>query len=57
MVESKVKDTTARKKAALKELCRFPSKENETQYKRLRNQTRKVVARVMRMEAEQELNN
>ena len=42
-----VKDTIARKKAAFKELCRFPLKENKTQYKRLRNQTRKVVARAM----------
>ena len=40
------KDTIARKKAAFKELCRFPSEENKTQYKRLRNQTRNVVARV-----------
>ena len=52
----KVKDTIARKKAAFKELCRFPSDENTTQYKRIRNQTRKIVARAMRMEANQELN-
>ena len=52
-----VKDTIARKKAAFKELCRFPSEENKTQYKRKRNQTRKIVARAMRMEAEEELNN
>ena len=32
------------------------SEKNKTQYKRLRNQTRKIVARAMRMEAEQELN-
>ena len=38
-----VKDTITRKKAAFKELYRFPSEENETQYKRLRNQTRKIV--------------
>ena len=50
-----VKDTIARKKAAFKELCRFPSEENKTTYKR-RNQTRKIVARAMRMEANQELN-
>ena len=42
----------ARKKAAFKELYRFPSEENKTQYKRLRNQTRKIVARAMRMEAD-----
>ena len=30
---------------------------NKTQYKRIRNQTRKIVARAMRMEANQELNN
>ena len=51
-----VKHTLARKKAAFKELCRFPSEENTTQYKRLRNQTRKIVARAMRMEANQKLN-
>ena len=51
-----VKDTIARKKAAFKELCRFPSEENKTQYKRLRNQTRKIVARDMRMKANQEIN-
>ena len=49
-----VKDTIGRKKAAFKELCRFPSEENKTQYKRLRNQTKKIVARAMRMEAKQE---
>ena len=52
-----VKDTIARKKAASKDLCRFPSEQNKTQYKRIRNQTRKIVARAMRMEANQELNN
>ena len=51
-----VKDTITRKKAALKELCRFPSEQNKTQYKRIRNQTRKIVARAMRMEVNQELN-
>ena len=34
-----IKDTIARKKAAFKELCKLPSEENKTQYKRLRNQT------------------
>ena len=52
----KVKDTIERKKAAFKELCRFPSEENKTQYKSLGNQARKIVARAMRMEANQELN-
>ena len=52
-----IKDTITRKKAAFKELCRFPSEQNKTQYKRIRNQTRKIVARAMRMEADQELNN
>ena len=52
-----VKDTIARKKAAFKELCSFPSEENKTQYKCIRNQTRKIVARAKRMEANQELNN
>ena len=31
-------------------------KENKTQYKRLRNQMRKIVARAVRKNAEQELN-
>ena len=52
-----VKDTIARKKAASIETCRFPSEQNKTQYKPIRNQTRKIVARAMRMEANQELNN
>ena len=52
-----VKDTIARKKVAFKGLCRFPSDENKTQYKRIRNQTRKIVARAMRMKANHELNN
>ena len=42
---------------AFKELCRFPSEENKTKHKRIRNQTRKIVTRAMRMEANQELNN
>ena len=52
-----VKDTITRKKAAFKEVCRFPSQENKTQYKHIKNQMRKTVARAMRMEANQELNN
>ena len=52
-----VKDTIARKKVAFRELCRFPSEENKTQYKRLRNQMRRIVAKAIRMEANQELNN
>ena len=51
------KDTIARKKAAIKELRRFPSEANKTQYKRIRNQTRKTVAKAMRMEANPDLNN
>ena len=53
----KVKDIIARKKAAFKKLCRFPSEKNKIQYKRLRKQTRKTVARAMRMKANQEFNN
>ena len=56
-LSEEVKNTIARKKAAFKELCSFPSKENKTQYKRLRNQTRKIVAGTMRVEANQKLNN
>ena len=39
------------------ELCRFPSEQNKTHRKRIRNQTRKIVAGAMRMETNQELNN
>ena len=53
---AKVKNTTARK-ATFDELCRFCLKEIKTQHKRLRNQTRKFVARTMRMKIQQELNN
>ena len=52
-----VKDTIATKKAAFKEVCRFSSEENKTKYKSIKIQTRKIVARAMRMEANQELNN
>ena len=50
-----IKDIIARKKAAFKELCRFPSEENKTQYKCLKNQITKIDARAIRKEAEQEL--
>ena len=55
----KAKDTIARKKVAFTELCRFSSEDNKTQYKRLRNQTRKVEKskRVTRKESKQELRN
>ena len=52
-----IKDIIARKEAAFRKLCGFPSKESESQCKRLRNQTRKVVVRAMKKEAEQDLNN
>ena len=52
-----VKDTIQeRKKAAFRELGRFPSEENKTPCKRLRNQTRKIVARTTGKEAEHNLN-
>ena len=51
-----VKNTIVRKRAAFKELFRFPSEENKTQYKRIRNQRRKLVARAMKMKADQEFN-
>ena len=38
-------------------LCRFPLEENRTQYKRLTNQTREIVARAMKIKANQELSN
>ena len=42
-----MKDITARKKEAFDELCRFPSEDNNAQYKCKRNQTRKIVAKAM----------
>ena len=45
VVSEEVKDTIVRKKARLKELCRFPSEENKIHYKRVKNQTWKVVAK------------
>ena len=39
--KEEVKDTIARTKGAFKELYRFPSEENKTKYKCIRNQTRK----------------
>ena len=50
-----IKDVIARKKVTFEELRRFPSKENKTQYKCLRNQTETIVARAVRMEANQKL--
>ena len=38
-----VKDTIARKKAAFKELCRFPSEQNKTQYKRMKKSNEKKM--------------
>ena len=52
-----VKDTITRKKAAFEELCRLPLEQNKTQYKRIRKQTRKILVRAMRMEANPESNN
>ena len=44
----KVKDTIAKKKAISIKQCRFPSEKYNTQYKRIRNQTKKVVAKAVR---------
>ena len=52
-----MKNAIANKKAAFKELCRLSSETNKNTYKRARNHTRKVVAKAMRKETEQELNN
>ena len=61
-----VKNTIVRKKVAFIHLYRlkvksavyrFPSEKNKTHHNLLRNQTTKIVARAMRMEANQELNN
>ena len=53
----KVKYTIIRKKVAFKKLCRFPSEENKTQYKHLRNQMRKIVDRAIRIEANHQNSN
>ena len=47
-----VKRIIAKKKSAFGNLCRSPPEDNTTQYKRIRNQTKKFVARAMRYEAE-----
>ena len=41
-----MKNIVARKKAAFKELWRFPLKDGKTQYKRIRNETKKVIVRM-----------
>ena len=51
-----MEDTTTPQKVAFKEMCRFPSADNKTRHKRIRNQTRKVVVAAMRKKAEQVLN-
>ena len=38
-------------------MCKIRSEENKDNYKRKRNQTRKIVSRTMRKEAEQEMCN
>ena len=38
-------------------MCKNRSEENKDNYKREKNQTRKIVIRAMRREAEQEMNN
>ena len=48
-----MKDIVARKKVAYKKEFGFPSKYNKSQYKRIRNQTRKVVARAISKASEQ----
>ena len=50
-----MKDTIAKKKAAFTEKCWFLFENDKSQYKRLKNSTRKVVARAVRKKAKQEL--
>ena len=57
VVECRGKRYHRKQRAAFKKLCRFPLEENKIPYKRVRNQTRKVIASGMRKEAEKELNN
>ena len=52
----KVHEAIKRKKNAFREICKIRSEENKDNYKRERNQTRKIVSRAMRKEAEQEMN-
>ena len=51
-----VKDAIARKKAAFKKMCKNKTDENQLAYKKTRNQAKKAVARAMKQQAEQELN-
>ena len=39
-----------------KEMCKIQSEDNKNNYKRKRNQTRKIFSRAMRREPEQEMN-
>jgi hypothetical protein len=50
-----VKEAIARKKVAFKEMCKNGTDENKALYKNMRNRAKKVVAKAMRKEAEQEL--
>ena len=52
-----VKNAISRKKTAFKEMCRLSTDKTKAEYKRIRNQTKKVIAAAMRKEAEEELNN
>jgi len=44
-----------RKKGAFKKFCNTRLEEHKVAYKRIRNQTRKVIAKAMKVEAEKEM--
>ena len=54
VVEREVKETIDRKKKAFKLWCTNRSAENK--YRKARNETKKVTAKAMRQEAEEEMN-
>ena len=52
----KVKDAIDRKKKAFKLWCTNRSAQSKNKYRKARNETKKVIAKVMRQEAEEEMN-
>ena len=51
-----VKDAIDRKKKAIKLWCTNQSAENKNNYKKARNETKKVIAKAMKQETEEEMN-
>ena len=56
MVVEQVRDATERKRKALKFWCTNPSMESKHNYRKVTNETKKVIAKAMKQEAEEEMN-